>query len=121
MARVCAEPGCHLLAEGRASRCGRHDPLTARNHRGVPRQARGYGREYGAERSRLIGQPCSLRLPGCTGTADTAQHVDGGGLAPACAHCNYADGADRSRRATGGRVGSLGDDGPTRTDRQSVV
>lgn len=50
-------------------------------------------------------RPCSLRLPGCTGLAETADHVvprvDGervpesqGGrlLIPACRHCNSSRG-----------------------------
>ena len=52
---------------------------------------------YVAERAAMIGRPCELRLPGCTGVADTADHVvpvsrggAGGGLRPACLHCNSA-------------------------------
>jgi hypothetical protein len=43
----------------------------------------------------LYGRPCELKLPGCTGIADTAQHVvpiargrGRGPLVPACRHCN---------------------------------
>jgi len=93
--RRCAEPGCRAF--GMASRCPRHD---RRNHPGVSRQARGYGTAYGRAREALIGQPCAMGLSGCTGRATTAQHTDDGRLMPACAHCNYADGARRAR-ATG--------------------
>jgi hypothetical protein len=56
--------------------------------------------EYRRERAPLIGRACELRLPGCTGVADTADHVipkavghGRGPLRPACAHCNFARGA----------------------------
>jgi hypothetical protein len=50
---------------------------------------------YRSARAALLGRPCELRLPGCTGVADTADHVvpvsrggAGGPLRPACLHCN---------------------------------
>ena len=58
---------------------------------------RGYGAAYQRARLGVLGLPCALRLDGCTGISDTAQHTDDGQLVPACAHCNYADGARRSR------------------------
>jgi len=78
------------------SRCPDCERTSTRNHRGVGRQARGYGREYEHIRADLVGRPCVMGLPGCTGVATTAQHQDGV-LVPACAHCNYADGARRMR------------------------
>lgn len=90
----CKTPGCPERQLG--PRCARHERVSSRNHRGIGRQARGYDRAYELERAELIGEPCALRLAGCTGVADTAQHVDGGGLVPACGHCNYADGAHRA-------------------------
>jgi hypothetical protein len=95
----CKEPGCPERQV--APRCPRHELVSSRNHRGIRRQARGYDRQYERDRAELLGQPCALRLPGCTGIADTAQHTDEGGLIPACGHCNFADGA---RRATAARV-----------------
>lgn len=91
----CAEPGCRARQAG--PRCAVHERTSSRNHRGVNRQARGYDRPYERERATLLGRPCAMRLAGCTGVADTAQHTDDGRLIPACAHCNYADGAARSR------------------------
>lgn len=87
---VCAQPGC----PSRVTRgyCSTHARTSTRNHRGVSRQARGYDRTYEKARAGLMGQPCALRLPGCTGVADSADH-HAGGLRPACQHCNYADGA----------------------------
>lgn len=58
-------------------------------------------------------QPCQLRRPGCTGLATTLDHqprlmdhhhVRGAGccrLVPACAACNYADGATAGNRRRG--------------------
>jgi hypothetical protein len=34
-----------------------------------------YGRSYRRARADLIGLPCALRLPGCTGVATAADHV----------------------------------------------
>jgi len=52
---------------------------------------------YRGARAAMLGRPCELRLPGCTGVADTADHVvplsrggAGGALRPACLHCNSA-------------------------------
>lgn len=92
--RVCIEPGCPELTARR--RCPPHERTSTRNHRGLARQDRGYDADYDRDRAELLGLPCEMGLPGCTGIADTAQHTPDG-LIPACAHCNYADGAARSR------------------------
>ncbi|MCX6553332.1 MAG: hypothetical protein NTY02_20390 [Acidobacteria bacterium] len=67
------------------------------DHRRGSAASRGYDRQYRNERELVIGGPCALRLPGCTGIATTGQHVvpvsrggKGGPLVGACAHCNYA-------------------------------
>jgi hypothetical protein len=57
-----------------------------------------------------------MRLPGCTGTATTAQHTDDGRLVPACAHCNFADGARRRADAYSRKAFS-----PTRKDRMAAL
>ncbi len=51
--------------------------------------------EYRRQAKTLYGRPCELQLPGCTGIADTADHVvpisrgrGRGPLVPACRHCN---------------------------------
>lgn len=97
--RVCAVPGCGARQD--ATRCRRHERVSSRNHRGIPLARRGYDRAYRQARAALLGQPCALRLPGCTGVATTADHVipvsRGGAAGPlraACAHCNSARGAD---------------------------
>ena len=105
--RICAQPGCKERQEG--PRCAEHERTSSRNHRGVPRRLRGYDAAYERQRALLVGRPCVMRLPGCTGVATTAQHTDDGTLVPACAHCNYADGARRSRL---GQRALRGVDGP---------
>lgn len=100
---------CLELTTG--TRCGRHETLRQQRRdaeRGSP-SARGHGYEYQRARKQLIGQPCALRLPGCTGTADTADYVipwsEGGtindGLQPACSHCNSVRGAQGQHRRGG--------------------
>jgi 5-methylcytosine-specific restriction endonuclease McrA len=86
---------------GRKVTSGRCAPCRAAYERARgTRQERGLGAEYERERRALIGEPCALRLPGCTGVATTADHViprarggRGGPLQPACDHCNYSKGA----------------------------
>ncbi len=101
--RVCAWQGCPELGSGRF--CARHEPLSARNHRGVPRQARGHGaahdraaRGFRAERRR-----CEMALPGCTGWAESSDYSRPGDWAsprrPACLHCQRAQGAAIARGA----------------------
>ncbi len=76
----------------RGSRCGVH-AAERRAHKNAV-----YGEpSYRSVRAAMLGQPCALRLPGCTGVADTADHVvplsrggARGGLRPACLHCNSA-------------------------------
>lgn len=101
--RRCLEPDCHERQNG--SRCARHARTSSRNHRGVSRQARGLGAEHDRLRPLVLerdGYRCRLRLPGCTLTATTADHVvprSAGGattmvnLRAACGHCNAAKGA----------------------------
>lgn len=106
--QVCSSPGCPELVERGA--CRRHDasrrPTSSRNHRGIPRQARGYDRAYELDRKPLLGRPCELKLPGCLGLANSADHVipvsqggRGGPLRPACTACNSAAGAKLVRIA----------------------
>jgi len=99
--RVCLENACPELTDRRSGYCDMHDARSSRNHFGVSRQARGYDATYEQDRAELLGGPCAMRLPGCTGIATTAQHTDDGRLIGACAHCNYADGTDRMRRRVG--------------------
>ncbi len=99
--RVCSAIGCHALAPGRF--CPRHARTSTRNHRGVPRQARGHGAAYDRRRPQLAGRPCALRLPGCTGVAESADYTRPGDwtseLQPACLHCQRAQGAALARAA----------------------
>jgi hypothetical protein len=93
---LCLEPGCPVRVP--SGRCRRHAARSPRDHYGTPRRLRGYGPAYERARSQLLGLPCALRLPGCTGVATTADHGPFG-LRPACAHCNYADGARKANAA----------------------
>ena len=102
--RACIEPRCPELTM--ATRCAFHAKTSTRNHGGVSPSRRGYGADYQRQRLALLGQPCALRLYGCTEIADTAQHTDSGELVPACGHCNFADGARRSHETRGDRVDS---------------
>jgi len=76
----------------------------------MPRAGSPYSGSYARRRAALIGRPCSLRLPGCTGVADSADHrpplrlhahVQGSGcceLVPACLRCQKSQGGRLSRR-----------------------
>jgi hypothetical protein len=98
----CSWPGC----PERAGRCPTHTRLSPRNHRGIPRQARGYDAGHERDRRSMIGLPCELRPAGCTGIATTRDHVipvSRGGAhgpgRPACKHCSDAQGAMLARGA----------------------
>jgi 5-methylcytosine-specific restriction endonuclease McrA len=79
----------------------------------------GYGAQHQRERRAALerdGWACTLRLPGCTGYATTADHVverAAGGpdhrdnLRAACVHCNAVRGArfGNARRARARRPG----------------
>jgi hypothetical protein len=108
---------CGAAPGTRRGRCVVCDRRSPRNHRGVARSLRGHGAPYDRIARALRGQPCALRLPGCTGTATGADLIVPrrlGGLAvwgnvrPACAHCQSVQ---------GGRV-SPKDPGPERAPRQ---
>lgn len=77
--------------------------MSTRNHRGVPRQARGHGAEYDRQvrAFREEGRECELRLPGCTGTATSGDYTVPGDwsspLQPACTHCQNVQGAQLAR------------------------
>jgi hypothetical protein len=98
--RVCGRPGCPNLAPCRAHDA-RRDPRSTRNHRGVRRQERGLGAAHVRARREVLGTPCVLRLPGCTGVSTTLEHrvprSRGGtledGYAGACAPCQRRQGA----------------------------
>ena len=93
----------NLVPRGRCDDCRR---AWDRDRRPPPDQ-RGHGPDYDRARALLLAGgpwPCELQLPGCTGTATTADYVvpwsQGGtirdGLRRACAHCNTARGAGRT-------------------------
>jgi len=93
--RRCIEHGCNELTAH--TRCPRHE----RAYRAA------YHGDYEERRKAVIGGPCMLGLPGCTGIATTADHVTPvvaggarGELRGSCAHCNSSRG-DGSR-GTGG-------------------
>lgn len=102
LARVCGIAGC---PEDRPCRihAKRSDPLSSRNHRGVPRQARGLGAEHDRNVRALQStrQACELRLPGCTGVATSPEHRlkrsaggtnDPANIGGACVHCQNVQG-----------------------------
>jgi hypothetical protein len=99
VARVCNTPGCPNLTQGRL--CRSCDRRSARNHGGMPRQAREHGAGYDRLAHELRGQPCALALPGCKRIATGADLIvprAWGGRAvpenarPACSHCQSVQG-----------------------------
>jgi hypothetical protein len=105
--RVCPQPGCPSLTTG--GYCRTHAATSTRNHRGIPRQARGLGAEHDRNRRAIAAAPprrCELRLPGCTGIATSPQHRlprsrggtnDPVNVGAACGHCQNAEGAALAR------------------------
>ena len=91
--RRCRSAGCQRRQA--EAWCPAHVHLSPRRHYGRTRREQGYDAAYERARQSLLGRPCEMRLEGCTAIATTAQHTDEGSLIPACAHCNYADGARR--------------------------
>lgn len=100
-AQVCIERGCPILRP-----CEVHEPISTRNHRGLPRQERGLGADHDRARREMRGLPCALRLPGCTGISTSSDHIaprsrggrdEPGNRQPACAHCQNAQGAALAR------------------------
>ena len=97
----CRERGCRERQDG--PRCALHELRSPRNHRGVPRQARGHGRDHDrrVREIQAAGVPCALRLPGCTGIATSSDYVVpgqwDGPTQPACLHCQRAQGASLAR------------------------
>lgn len=100
---LCPFPGCPAQVE--RGYCRLHDtsrdPRSARNHRGVRRQARGHGAPYDALVREFAGEPCELALPGCTGVSTGADLIvpfsQGGATVrenarPACGHCQSVQG-----------------------------
>lgn len=106
--RACLQPGCPVLVL--RGYCAVHDrsrdPRSSRNHRGVPRRLRGHDARYDRAARELRGQPCAMRLPGCTGTATGGNFLVpvsvGGtiedGLEPACGHCQSVQGGQLAGR-----------------------
>lgn len=103
MTRRCICLGCALhdgvcrttVTRGRCRSCGNRREQTRRPH-----WRERYGPDHESRRETVIGGPCELRLPGCTGIATTLEHdipVSQGGrdgpIRGACAHCNAARGA----------------------------
>ena len=93
---------CRAAPAVERGRCATCAATSSRNHRGVPRQARGHGADYERARRALLAEApaCALRLPGCTGWATSADYripVSRGGtladgLLAVCGHCNAARG-----------------------------
>ena len=102
---VCSVPGCPKLRP-----CALHDrpdPRSSRNHRGVPRQARGHGADYDRRRAEIL-QDDPLCYWSCGRPATTADYAipwsQGGtldSLVPSCGRCNYSRGG---RMAAAARV-----------------
>jgi 5-methylcytosine-specific restriction protein A len=101
--RACGWPGCR--SRQRDPYCTIHARYSSRNHRGIPRGARGLGADFERARRFVLerdGGRCGLRLAGCTVIATTADHIvpraaggtnDPSNLRAACRHCNAARGA----------------------------
>ena len=127
--------------------CRDHASLSPRNHRGIPRQARGLGAAFERAKRLVIesdGGRCRLRLVGCTGVATTADHIlprsrggsaDPSNLRASCGHCNsvrgdgHADTQARQSSVTsvtrvadkaGRGIGSLARQAPARTAWQPL-
>lgn len=88
-----ANGDCQPETYNQAARCQYHTTVREANRR--PTATERYGAGFRERHAELYGRPCELRLEGCTGIADTAQHTvrvaDGGRdsrLIPACKHCN---------------------------------
>ena len=94
---VCATPGCPARVD--RGYCPTHARTSTRNHRGVPRQARGHGADYDRARAILLeGNPrCAWNCGRRATTADYSIPWSRGGtldsLVPACGTCNYGRGA----------------------------
>lgn len=102
--RVCNTPGCPNITRDRY--CAICSPTSSRNHHGIPRQARGHGAPYDALVREFRGQPCELRLAGCTSIATGADLIvprSMGGptvrenARPACGHCQSVQGGRLAR------------------------
>ncbi len=71
----CMRRGCAAMAKSDGQGlCPIHAAERERTRR-PNSTARGYGARYRVARQGVLGQPCALALPGCTGIADTADHV----------------------------------------------
>lgn len=100
MRRPCIDCGEVFTPTGsQASRCPDCYRTRERNRKRPEYRDRAYAGTYEHDRKAVIGRPCALHLPGCTGVADTADHLipvsqggAGGPLVPACKHCNSARG-----------------------------
>jgi 5-methylcytosine-specific restriction endonuclease McrA len=95
--RACGS--CGRTFHGTGARCYTCEPR-AQGQRRAGRIERGYDADYQRARVAVIGGRCTLQMPGCTGWADTADHVvpvsqggAGGALRGACLSCNSARGA----------------------------
>jgi hypothetical protein len=87
-------------------RCALHERTSSRNHNGVKRQEREHGAAYDRLARTMKGQPCALRLPGCTGTSSGADLIvprsrggraELGNVRPACSHCQSVQGGQLVR------------------------
>lgn len=93
---------CHRRPSVSRGLCGACAATSSRNHRGIPRRARGHGADYDQLAREFRGQPCALRLDDrCTGYATGADLIvprSRGGLTvrsnarPACAQCQSIQG-----------------------------
>lgn len=95
---TCIEHPDRMAVQGK-SRCKACETKYQRRRSARKNEVYATPRHRAAKRA-LYGLPCELRLPGCTGVADTVEHVIpvsvGGGrgpLKPACKHCNSTRGA----------------------------
>lgn len=107
--RPCKHRDCPNLVRGKSSYCPVHASEDTYNRPSTTE--RGYGWKWRQISQRIIrrdGGVCQIGLPGCTGVADTADHIvpkvqggsdDDANLRAACRHCN-------GRRTGGLRSGS---------------
>jgi len=82
--KECSHPGCHeLTIERYCPECqekyGKQEQKAYDKRRGSS-ASRGYGSRWSKASKAFLSKPenqfCVLRLPGCTGIADTTDHID---------------------------------------------
>jgi 5-methylcytosine-specific restriction endonuclease McrA len=100
-ARPCLDCGEAFKPTGaQKSRCPACSHAREKDRKRPEYRQGAYGGTYQHDRKAVLGLPCAIRGPHCTGIADTADHLRpvsqggaGGPLVPACKACNSGRGA----------------------------